>query len=143
YQWGEEGLSQGRVVGITDGSGRRYALRYERIAPDATAARQTGKQDASASGVRKPSLHPLLQPDDGVRLVGVDCTFNPPDPSVVPGTAPRPQPLVRYRYDGAGNLAEVLGQDGTVLRRFGYDAWHRMTEHQARQGPRHRYVYED
>ncbi|MBF0743822.1 hypothetical protein E4T96_26165, partial [Shigella flexneri] len=47
------------------------------------------------------------------------------------------------RYDGAGNLAEVLGQDGTVLRRFGYDAWHRMTEHQARQGPRHRYVYED
>ncbi len=143
YQWGEDGLQQGRVVGITDGSGRRYALRYERIAPDPAAARQASKQAASASGARQPSLHPPLQPDDGVRLVGVDCTFSPLDPSAVPGTAPRPQPLVRYRYDGAGNLAEVLGQDGTVLRRFGYDAWHRMTEHQVRQGPRHRYVYED
>ncbi|AVS74954.1 sugar-binding protein, partial [Paracidovorax cattleyae] len=74
---------------------------------------------------------------------GVDCTFNPLDPAVVPGTAPRPQPLVGYRYDGAGNLAEVLGADGTVLRRFGYDTLHRMTEHQVRQGPKHRYVYED
>ncbi|AVT21540.1 sugar-binding protein [Paracidovorax avenae] len=143
YQWGEEGLPQGRVVGITDGSGRRYALRYERIAPDVATIRQPSKQAASANGVRNPVLHPLLQPDDGVRLVGVDCMFNPLDPGVMPGTAPRPQPLVRYRYDGAGNLAEVLGQDGTVLRRFGYDAWHRMTEHQVRHGPRHRYVYED
>ncbi|WP_234385237.1 RHS repeat-associated core domain-containing protein [Paracidovorax avenae] len=129
YQWGEEGEQQGRVVGITDGSGRRYALRYERIAQDA--------------GPAQTSAHPLLQSDDGVRLVGVDCTFNPLDPSVVPGTTPRPQPLVGYRYDSAGNLAEVLGADGTVLRRFGYDALHRMTEHQVRQGPKHRYVYED
>ncbi|AVT21011.1 sugar-binding protein [Paracidovorax avenae] len=129
YQWGEEGEQQGRVVGITDGSGRRYALRYERIAQDA--------------GPAQTSAHPLLQPDDGVRLVGVDCTLNPLDPSVVPGSAPRPQPLVSYRYDSAGNLAEVLGADGTVLRRFGYDALHRMTEHQVRQGPKHRYVYED
>ncbi|AVS76471.1 sugar-binding protein, partial [Paracidovorax cattleyae] len=129
YQWGEEGEQQGRVQGITDGSGRRYALRYERIAQDA--------------GTAETSAHPLLQPDDGVRLVGVDCTFNPLDPAVVPGTAPRPQPLVGYRYDGAGNLAEVLGADGTVLRRFGYDTLHRMTEHQVRQGPKHRYVYED
>ncbi|SDP93599.1 RHS repeat-associated core domain-containing protein, partial [Paracidovorax cattleyae] len=129
YQWGEEGEQQGRVVGITDGSGRRYALRYERIDQDA--------------GPAQTSAHPLLQPDDGVRLVGVDCTFNPLDPAVVPGAAPRPQPLVGYRYDSAGNLAEVLGADGTVLRRFGYDALHRMTEHQVRQGPRHRYVYED
>ncbi|AVT10223.1 RHS repeat-associated core domain-containing protein [Paracidovorax avenae] len=129
YQWGEEGEQQGRVVGITDGSGRRYALRYERIAQDA--------------GTAQTSAHPLLQPDDGVRLVGVDCTLNPLDPSVVPGSAPRPQTLVGYRYDAAGNLAEVLGADGTVLRRFGYDALHRMTEHQVRQGPKHRYVYED
>ncbi|ADX47012.1 RHS repeat-associated core domain protein [Paracidovorax avenae ATCC 19860] len=129
YQWGEEGEQQGRVVGITDGSGRRYALHYERIAQDA--------------GPAQTSAHPLLQPDDGVRLVGVDCTFNPLDPAVVPGAAPRPQPLVGYRYDSAGNLAEVLGADGTVLRRFGYDALHRMTEHQVRQGPKHRYVYED
>nr|WP_050858882.1 DUF6531 domain-containing protein [Paracidovorax oryzae] len=133
YQWGEEGLQRGRVVGITDGSGRRYVLRYERIA-----------SGASASPSAKPKApHPSLQPDDGVRLVAVDCTFNPLDPGLIPDTAPRPQPLVRYRYDGAGNLAEVLGQDGTVLRRFSYDAWHRMTEHQVRQGPRHRYVYED
>ncbi|WP_082360354.1 RHS repeat-associated core domain-containing protein [Paracidovorax avenae] len=133
YQWGDEGPHRSRVVGITDGSGRRYALHYERIA-----------SGASASPSAKPKApHPSLQPDDGVRLVAVDCTFNPLDPGLIPDTAPRPQPLVRYRYDGAGNLAEVLGQDGTVLRRFGYDAWHRMTEHQVRQGPRHRYVYED
>ncbi|ABM34298.1 RHS repeat-associated core domain-containing protein [Paracidovorax citrulli] len=138
YQWGTEGEQQGRVAGITDGSGRRYALRYERIAPDATAARKPGKPDEGGQ-----ARHPLLGPDDGVRLVGVDCTFNPLDPAVIPGAAPRPQPLVGYRYDSAGNLAEVLGADGTVLRRFGYDALHRMTEHQVRQGPRHRYVYED
>ncbi|AVT06890.1 RHS repeat-associated core domain-containing protein [Paracidovorax avenae] len=138
YQWGTEGEQQGRVAGITDGSGRRYALRYERIAPDATAARKPGKPDEGGH-----ARHPLLGPDDGVRLVGVDCTLNPLDPAVVPGTAPRPQPLVGYRYDAAGNLAEVLGADGTVLRRFGYDALHRMTEHQVRQGPKHRYVYED
>ncbi|ADX47572.1 RHS repeat-associated core domain protein [Paracidovorax avenae ATCC 19860] len=138
YQWGEEGEQQGRVVGITDGTGRRYALRYERIAPDATAARKPGRPNECGH-----ARHALLSPDDGVRLVGVDCTLNPLDPAVVPGTAPRPQPLVGYRYDSAGNLAEVLGADGTVLRRFGYDALHRMTEHQVRQGPRHRYVYED
>nr|WP_258165689.1 DUF6531 domain-containing protein [Paracidovorax oryzae] len=138
YQWGEEGLSRGRIVGITDGSGRRYALRYERIVPDATAARRPGRPDESVH-----ARHSLLCPDDGMRLVGVDCTFNPLDPALVPGTASRPQPLVGYRYDSAGNLAEVLGADGTVLRRFGYDALHRMTEHQVRQGPRHRYVYED
>ncbi|WP_231502209.1 RHS repeat-associated core domain-containing protein [Paracidovorax avenae] len=133
YQWGDERPHRSRVVGITDGSGRRYALHYERIA-----------SGASASPSAKPKApHPSLQPDDGVRLVAVDCTFNPLDPGLIPDTAPRPQPLVRYRYDGAGNLAEVLGQDGTVLRRFSYDAWHRMTEHQVRQGPRHRYVYED
>ncbi|WP_225977177.1 RHS repeat-associated core domain-containing protein [Paracidovorax avenae] len=133
YQWGGEGLQRGRVVGITDGSGRRYALHYECIA-----------SGASASPSAKPKApHPSLQPDDGVRLVAVDCTFNPLDPGLIPGTVPRPQPLVRYRYDSAGNLAEVLGADGTVLRRFGYDALHRMTEHQVRQGPRHRYVYED
>ena len=133
YQRGDERPHRSRVVGITDGSGRRYALHYERIA-----------SGASASPSAKPKApHPSLQPDDGVRLVAVDCTFNPLGPGLIPDTAPRPQPLVRYRYDGAGNLAEVLGQDGTVLRRFGYDAWHRMTEHQVRQGPRHRYVYED
>ncbi|WP_244875488.1 DUF6531 domain-containing protein [Paracidovorax avenae] len=138
YQWGEEGLQRGRIVGIIDGIGRRYVLRYERIARDATAARKPGKPDEA-----RHARHLLLGPDDGVRLVGVDCTLNPLDPSIVPGTASRPQPLVGYRYDSAGNLAEVLGADGTVLRRFGYDALHRMTEHQVRQGPKHRYVYED
>ncbi len=141
YQWGEEGLSRGRIVGITDGTGRRYALRYERIVPDATAARSLGRPGRPDESVH--ARHPLLGLDDGVRLVGVDCTFSPLDPAVVPGAAPRPQPLVGYRYDSAGNLAEVLGADGTVLRRFGYDALHRMTEHQVRQGPQHRYVYED
>nr|WP_019702750.1 hypothetical protein [Paracidovorax oryzae] len=179
YQWGEEGEQQGRVVGITDGSGRRYALRYERIVRDAGTAQTsappllqhddgvrlvgvdctlnpldpgvvpgTAPRPQPLVGYRydsagNTSAHPLLQPDDGVRLVGVDCTFNPLDPSVVPGAAPRPQSLVGYRYDSAGNLAEVLGADGTVLRRFGYDALHRMIEHQVRQGPQHRYVYED
>ncbi|SDP92540.1 DUF6531 domain-containing protein [Paracidovorax cattleyae] len=142
YEWGDEGLQQGRVVGITDGSGRRYALRYERIASDASES-PSAKPNAPNGDSHHSTAHLLLRPDDGVRLVAVDCTFNPLDPGLIPDTARRPQPLVRYRYDGAGNLAEVLGQDGTVLRRFGYDAWHRMTEHQVRQGPRHRYVYED
>ncbi|WCM94302.1 DUF6531 domain-containing protein [Acidovorax sp. NCPPB 2350] len=131
YRWGESGLEQGRIAGITDGSGRAYALLYERIAQDA---------EGAAGGA---TAHPLLGPDDGVRLSGVDCVTNPFDPAQVPGAAARTEPLVRYRYDAAGNLAEVLGRDGTRLRSFGYDPLHRMTSHRVRQGPVHRYVYED
>ncbi|WCM94304.1 DUF6531 domain-containing protein [Acidovorax sp. NCPPB 2350] len=134
YARGESGPQQGRIVRITDGSGRSYALLYERIAPE-----------ASATGAgRTASAHPLLGPDDGVRLIGVDCTAPANGPGAVPGAAPaQPHSLVRYRYDAAGNLAEVLGQDGTLLRCFGYDGLHRMTAHRVRQGPWHRYVYED
>ncbi|MDA8522169.1 RHS repeat-associated core domain-containing protein [Acidovorax sp. NCPPB 4044] len=137
YARGESGPQQGRIVRITDGSGRSYALLYERIAPEPTAA-------GAARAPLPASAHPLLGPDDGMRLIGVDCTAPANGPDTVPGVAPaQPQPLVRYRYDTAGNLAEVLGQDGTLLRCFGYDDLHRMTAHRVRQGPWHRYVYED
>ena len=44
--------------------------------------------------------------------------------------------LVSYRYDSVGDLAEVLDEQGTTLRRFAYDNDRRMVEHQLPSGLR-------
>ncbi|GKT14118.1 DUF6531 domain-containing protein [Acidovorax sp. SUPP2522] len=122
----------GRLAGITDGSGRRYALHYNREREGAAAAAPT---TATATA------HPLLGPDSGERLTGVDCVHNPLDAACTgPGYRVA---LVRYRYDSAGDLVEVLGRDGQRTREFGYDRVHRMVRHRVRSGPLHTYVYED
>ncbi|GKS98482.1 DUF6531 domain-containing protein [Acidovorax sp. SUPP3434] len=118
----------GRLAGITDGSGRRYALHYNR-------------EREGAAAPTTATAHPLLGPDSGERLTGVDCVHNPLDAACTgPGYR---VPLVRYRYDSAGDLVEVLGRDGQRTREFGYDRVHRMVRHRVRSGPLHTYVYED
>lgn len=125
----------GRLTGITDGSGRRYALHYNRErARDGSAATASSLTPTATS-------HPLLGADSGERLTGVDCVHNPLDAACT-GTGYR-VPLVRYRYDSAGDLVEVLGRDGQRTREFGYDRLHRMVRHRVRSGPLHTYVYED
>ncbi|MBV4453455.1 MULTISPECIES: RHS repeat-associated core domain-containing protein [Pseudomonas] len=44
--------------------------------------------------------------------------------------------LMHYSYDSQGDLASVRQSDGQVKRRFGYDAWRRMVEHQLPTGLR-------
>lgn len=125
----------GRVQRIDDGLGRRYVLIYNRDKPQ--------PDQAPATSVA-PDVN-LLGPDSGLRLVGVDLAYNPLDAdhaSALPGQA-KPIPLVRYRYNAQGDLAEVYGRDGRLARQFGYDTAHRMVAHRAGTGPGHSYVYED
>jgi RHS repeat-associated protein len=124
----------GRLQGIEDGAGRRYALLYNQA---------RGQDDKPSPSELAPSG--LLGHDSGLRLVGVDCVHNPHDPAqsaALPGHA-KPVPLVRYRYNIQGDLAEVFGRDGQSTRQFAYDTAHRLIAHRVRNGPRHSYVYED
>jgi len=115
----------GRLTAITDGAGRRYALRYNRES--------------------EPLPHTDL--DTGLRLLGVDCVHNPHRNGTDlthAGTAPstsHPIPLVRYHYSPQGDLVAVHGRDGQRTRQFRYDSQHRMVAHRVRSGPEHSYVY--
>jgi len=136
----------GRLQGITDGAGRRYALLYNRPGSAATAA------DAGTSTAPTQILAGL-NPDSGLRLLGVDCTFNPHDPEHAgSGSASGsgagaqrhdPIPLVRYHYSPQGDLIAVHARDGRRTRQFVYDSAHRMVSHRVGSGPEHTYVYED
>jgi YD repeat-containing protein len=131
----------GRVQRIDDGVGRRYVLLYNQDKPEATKP-----PSAPASPAAKAPITPsLLGPDSGLRLTGVDLVHNPLDAdhtSSLPGRA-KPIPLVRYRYNALGDLAEVYGRDGQRTRQFSYDTAHRMVAHRVDLGPGHSYVYED
>lgn len=123
----------GRLQGITDGVGRRYALLYNQsgIAVSASTASTHGQ--------------PRLNPDSGLRLIGVDCVFNPHDPAHAGGQSPAHAsiPLVRYHYSPQGDLIAVHARDGQRTRQFAYDGAHRMVAHRVRSGPEHTYIYED
>ncbi|WP_235507305.1 DUF6531 domain-containing protein, partial [Acidovorax sp. Leaf78] len=137
---------RGRLQGITDGAGRRYALLYNRPSSAATAA------DAGTAPAPTQTLAGL-NPDSGLRLVGVDCTFNPHDPehagsgsgsgSGAGAQRHDPIPLVRYHYSPLGDLIAVHARDGRRTRQFTYDSAHRMVAHRVGSGPEHTYVYED
>lgn len=118
----------GRLNAITDGAGRRYALLYNRES--------------------EPRPHSGTETDTGLRLLGVDCVYNPHDSSpdsthagTVPSTS-HPVPLVRYHYSSQGDLIAVHARDGQRTRQFRYDSQHRMVAHRVRNGPEHSYVYE-
>jgi RHS repeat-associated protein len=51
-------------------------------------------------------------------------------------------PLIAYRYDQAGNLAEVINSSGQPLR-LSYDAEDRLTEWDDRNGFAYRYYYDE
>lgn len=132
----------GRLTAITDGVGRRYALLYNQ--PSTAPSTSTSPAPASA-----PNLTGL-NPDNGLRLLGVDCVYNPHDPAQASGTAAAtgasahaPIPLVRYHYSPLGDLIAVHTRDGQRTRQFSYDSAHRMVAHRVRSGPQHSYLYEN
>ena len=106
----------GRLTELRDGVGRRYRLLYDTC--------HTGRPAAAG-----------WPADPGVRIIGVDLIADP----LTPDTGLHP--LVRYRYDPEGNLAEVIDRHGHPVRQFAY-RHHRLTYHRERRGPEHRYRYE-
>lgn len=108
---------QGRVIGITDGVGRRYRLNLQQL----HAAK-------AAQG--------LWQADNGWRLTGVDLIADP----LVSGST-EPIALVRYGYSGAGDLVTVHDRVGRLIREFAWQE-HLMVGHRHLEGPRHGYQYE-
>ncbi|MBU0827546.1 MAG: sugar-binding protein, partial [Gammaproteobacteria bacterium] len=134
----------GRLQGITDGAGRRYALLYNRPSKAAAAS-------AAAPTAAPPTkAFAGLNPDSGLRLLGVDCVYDPHDPAqagvsagYTGSSANPPTPLVRYHYSPLGDLIAVHARDGQRTRQFSYDSAHRMVAHRVRSGPQHSYLYED
>ncbi|MFS4514531.1 RHS repeat-associated core domain-containing protein [Delftia tsuruhatensis] len=114
-----EPLPAGRLVSLSDGTGRRYRLLHQRI---------HGGKDAQG-------LNGLWGADDGWRLIGVDLTQDPLHPLSTPIT------LVRYGYSSAGDLITVHDRAGQLVREFEWDH-HRISAHRHASGPWHRYRYE-
>ena len=119
YTWpnGEdEILPEGRLVGLTDGVGRRYRLYHQRI--------HAGKL-----------VQGLWGADTGWRLAGVELEHDPnhftPDPIL----------LVRYGYDRQGQLVSVHDRSGELAREFEWHS-HRISGHCYRGGPWRLYRYE-
>ncbi|MFC4158754.1 RHS repeat-associated core domain-containing protein [Chitinimonas lacunae] len=69
------------------------------------------------------------------RLIQVVLTVDPTEPLA------QPLGLVRYHYDAAGDLVQVVGRGGAVLREYGYRA-HLMVRHSVRGGPASEYDYD-
>ncbi len=117
-----EPLPAGRLVSLSDGTGRRYRLLHQRI---------HGGKDAQG-------LNGLWGADDGWRLIGVDLTQDPLHPVSTPIA---PITLVRYGYSSAGDLITVHDRAGQLVREFEWDH-HRISAHRHASGPWHRYRYE-
>ena len=105
------------LTGLIDGAGRRYRLSYQNV--------HDGRPELGG-----------WPADSGRRLVGVDLVEPPGD------AGSRAIPLVRYQYDGAGDLVGVTDRNGIRVREFAYYN-HRLVMHRERGGPEHRYLYEN
>ncbi|ABX37111.1 YD repeat protein [Delftia acidovorans SPH-1] len=115
-------IPAGRLVSLSDGTGRRYRLLHQRI---------HGGKDAQG-------LNGLWGADDGWRVTGVDLTQDPLNPLSTPIA---PITLVRYGYSSAGDLITVHDRAGQLVREFEWDH-HRISAHRHASGPWHRYRYE-
>ncbi|PJO38555.1 sugar-binding protein, partial [Delftia acidovorans] len=112
-------IPAGRLVSLSDGTGRRYRLLHQRI---------HGGKDAQG-------LNGLWGADDGWRVTGVDLVQDPMHPLSTPIA------LVRYGYSSAGDLITVHDRAGQLVREFEWDH-HRISAHRHASGPWHRYRYE-
>ncbi|MDF2254446.1 DUF6531 domain-containing protein [Streptantibioticus ferralitis] len=101
--------------------------------------------DRTASGIPTAIRHSggyhIAVDIHGARITALRLLHEAPSPyrpvADSPGTV-----LVRYGYDAAGNLAEVINSSGRPLR-FGYDADGRITSWTDRNGTRFEYVYDE
>ncbi|WP_338807007.1 RHS domain-containing protein [Pseudomonas chlororaphis] len=115
----QDPIPAGRLIGLSDGAGRRYRLLHQRI-----------------HGGKPAQGHPALWgADDGWRLAGVDLVEDPLAP------VRSPIALVRYTYSAQGDLIQVHDRAGQLVREFEWSE-HRISAHRHASGPWHRYRYE-
>ncbi|MBF5005996.1 DUF6531 domain-containing protein [Diaphorobacter caeni] len=88
--------SDGLIVAVEDGTGRRYRLEHK-----------------SFPLIANEGVHGWGA-DNGMRLTAVHLTHDPHWPE------PLTEPLVRYEYSVRGELIAVYGRDGSQQRRFQY-----------------------
>ncbi|WP_053161109.1 DUF6531 domain-containing protein [Streptomyces caatingaensis] len=78
---------------------------------------------------------------EGPRVTALRLLDEPPSAYESPRTATGGTTLIRYVYDDAGDLTEVVNSSGEPLR-FTYDAEHRITSWTDRNGSEYGYVYD-
>ena len=112
-------LPLGMLVGMSDGTGRRYRLQHQRI----------------HKGKKARDRHALWGADDGLRLATVELVEDPIAP--LRGTIA----LAHYGYSDDGDLLTVHNRAKVLVRSFEWD-YHRISAHRIAQGPWHGYRYE-
>jgi RHS repeat-associated protein len=92
------------------------------------------RQDGAPQAVVHSGGYQVLVAVDGTRVAGLVLAGA--------GEGGADVPLVRYGYDDAGNLAELINSSGAPLR-FSYDADGRLTGWEDRNGFFYRYSYDE
>ncbi|XTP08754.1 DUF6531 domain-containing protein [Streptomyces albus subsp. chlorinus] len=97
---------------------------------------------ATPVALRHSGGYHLSVETENQRVTALRLLHEPPDPYAPDNGAPAPSTLVmRYGYDEAGNLAEVVNSSGKALR-FTYDHEGRMLSWTDRNGTTFRYEYD-
>jgi len=111
------------LVALTDRGGHRIDIRHDESGMPAELVHSGGYRIAvETSGPRIT----------GYRLLGAGPEYGPQAAAL---------PLVRFGYDGNGNLAEVVNSSGSPMR-FTYDEQDRITTWTDRNQRRYRYLYD-
>ena len=108
------------LVSVTDRAGHRISFGYA--------------QDGAPESVTHDGGYQVRVIVSGGRVAGLALAGAGPDGADVP--------LARYRYDEAGDLAEVVNSSGQP-QRFSYDEAGRLTGWEDRNGWSYRYHYDD
>ncbi|WP_425543455.1 DUF6531 domain-containing protein [Streptomyces luteireticuli] len=97
--------------------------------------------NGTPTAIRHSGGYYLAVDTEGPRVTALRLLDEPPSAYGSPRTAAGGTTLVRYGYDDAGDLTEVVNSSGEPLR-FTYDAEHRITSWTDRNGSEYRYVYD-
>ncbi|MBN1172366.1 MAG: hypothetical protein JXA67_09345, partial [Micromonosporaceae bacterium] len=140
------------LVALTDRLGHRIDVLYApsgmiaelrhtggyRILVDTAGGRITGLHLGTGTPSEAPGSAPVPAPESNPGPAPASPSGSTPEQT--PEPTPEPQLLVRFAYDSAGNLSEVIDPE-RASQRFTYDAAGRMTTWADRNGSRYRYTY--
>ncbi|GAA0457174.1 DUF6531 domain-containing protein [Streptomyces sp. NPDC046215] len=98
--------------------------------------------NGTPTAVRHSGGYYVAVDTDGPRITGLRLLDEAPSPYEPMQALGRGTVLVRYGYDEAGNLTEVVNSTGKPLR-FTYDAEGRITSWTDRNGTSYGYVYDE
>ncbi len=129
----EPGILQLPLESVEDRNGAR--IDFERTATGTP----TGIRHSGGSYVAVETE--VIGEAAGARVTALRLLDEPPSPYEPPTAPGRGTTLIRYGYDGAGNLTEVTNSSGKPLR-FTYDAEGRITSWTDRNDSSYRYTYD-